>query len=210
MTNIQFQAFIDAGDGYKNLRWWEPEWLEAGRVDPEQPRSAHWTEANAPRESVTWYEAVAFCRWLDHQLRKRGAVVSGQQIRLPTEWEWQLAATGGDRTREYPWAGAWDHSKLNSFEGRLRRTTAIGQFPAGAAAWGALDMAGNVWEWCLNSYDKPKDTSSKGEDTRVLRGGSWFNDQRYCRAAYRLRLNPNVRDSGIGFRLCLSSPIVDD
>ena len=111
VTNIQFQAFIDAADGYRNLHWWEAEWQEADRVDPEQPRSSHWTEPNAARESVTWYEAVAFCRWLDHRRRGQGIFDPNQQIRLPTEWEWQLAATGGDRARDYPWAGAWDPSR---------------------------------------------------------------------------------------------------
>ena len=82
VTNIQFQAFIDAEDGYGNEKWW----ADLGRTDSPWPPS--WREANHPRETVTWYETVAFCRWLSNRL--------GYDVRLPTEWEWQQAATGGD------------------------------------------------------------------------------------------------------------------
>jgi len=89
VTNVQFDAFLNAEDGYRNKEWWK---------DIEQSMEADkpsWLEANAPRETVSWYEAVAFCRWLSAR--------TGTNIRLPTEWEWQQAATGGDAGREYPW-----------------------------------------------------------------------------------------------------------
>jgi formylglycine-generating enzyme required for sulfatase activity len=90
------------------------------------------------------------------------------------------------------------------------RTTAAGLYPAGAAPCGALDMAGNAWEWCLNKYEKVEEVAIGGEDTRVLRGGSWFNGQLDCRAAYRDGDLPFTRSIDIGYRLCLSSPIEDD
>jgi hypothetical protein len=84
VTNAQFQAFLDAEDGYTNAEWWKgmPEDANNG---PAKPR---WPEANRPRETVSWYEAVAFCRWLSRRL--------DVEVRLPTEFEWQQADTGGD------------------------------------------------------------------------------------------------------------------
>src|SRR5262249_30644668 len=82
VTNLQFEAFINAEDGYRNSEWWKGIKQRNGPDDPS------WKEANSPRETVSWFEAVAFCRWLSKR--------TGLPIRLPTEWEWQLAATGGD------------------------------------------------------------------------------------------------------------------
>ena len=111
---------------------------------------------NYPRDSVSWYQAVAFSRWLDAKYREHG-VVSGSsrtgnwQIRLPTEWEWQWMAQNGTEAREYPW-GKWDeHPRANTTEAGIGdRSTAVGMYPHGAAECGALDVAGNLFEWCLN------------------------------------------------------------
>ena len=163
VTSAQFEAFLKAEDGYRNEEWWK---------DIEQSKEAErpsWLEANGPRENVSWYEAVAFCHWLSAK--------TGTSIRLPTEWEWQQAATGGDPQREYPWPGGWDASRCNSYESRLNRTTAVGMYPQGVTEQGVLDMAGNVWEWCLNTYENPEQQESvridKSGGVRVLRGGSW-------------------------------------
>ena len=163
VTNVQFQAFIDAEDGYRNAQWWK------GIKQSKDPHEPNWKEANSPRETVSWFEAVAFCNWLSKR--------TGSKIRLPTEWEWQLAATGGDLEREYPWPGEWDLTRCNSSESRLNRTSAVGIYPRGATRQGVLDMAGNVWEWCMNKYEQPDtgdvlriDSDERGQ--RVVRGGS--------------------------------------
>ncbi len=151
---------------------------------------------------MSWYEAVAFCRWLSHR--------TGSTIRLPTEWEWQQAATGGDPTYEYPWPGGWDGIRCNSEESRLNRTTPVGIYPRGATEQGVLDMAGNVWEWCLNTYDDPEKPESVGFDDsggrRVLRGGAWISRPEDLRASIRLWDTPVNRYDYIGFRLAQDIP----
>ena len=165
----------------------------------EEPAERSWKEANSPRETVSWFEAVAFCRWLSKRM--------GSTIRLPTEWEWQLAATGGDPEREYPWPGGWDPTKCNSSESRFYRTSAVGIYPRGATRQGVLDMAGNVSEWCMNKYEQPDIGDALGIDSdergqRVIRGGSSLNNvPEFLRTFYRTRLNANYRCSDIGFRL---------
>ncbi|MBI4755698.1 MAG: SUMF1/EgtB/PvdO family nonheme iron enzyme [Betaproteobacteria bacterium] len=152
--------------------------------------------------------AMAYCRWLSARLA--GSLGPGQVVRLPLEWEWQLAATAGDPSRDYPW-GAWDARMANTVENRLGRTVTVGLYPS--ATWGdgagPLDMAGNVWEWCCNLYHEPRKRVTAGDKDapRVLRGGSWGYDRHGCRGASRFGNGPGPRDYGAGFRLLLASPI---
>jgi hypothetical protein len=151
-----------------------------------------WLQANRPRTNVDWYEAVAFSRWLSKQL--------GYEVRLPTELEWERAARGRDG-REYPWGkalriGSREHQRdLGNDrvgEWHLGQTTAVGVYRHGASSEGVLDLSGNVWEWCLNKYDRTReqiqaDTSGQA---RVLRGGSWDITADGARGARRFRLYP--------------------
>ena len=113
---------------------------------------------------MSWYDAVAYCRWLSKRL--------GYKIELPTEWEWQQAATGGDKANACPWGRDWDSERANTSKSGLSRTTAVGLYPQGASPVGALDMSGNVEEWCLNEYGNPKNVAVSGDERRVVRGGS--------------------------------------
>jgi formylglycine-generating enzyme required for sulfatase activity/DNA polymerase III delta prime subunit len=198
VTNRQFQAFVDALDGYGNPKWWKE--IERSLA----PSSPTWHEANYPRERVSWYEAVAFCRWLTEKSRARGLLKKSQEIRLPTEWEWQQAATKGNNYNIYPWGLKWDPTRCNNYESNLGRTSAVGIYPHGIWAGGPLDMAGNVFEWCLNKYENPKARGATKIDKsglRVLRGGSWTFRAEFLRASDRARYGADFRGSTIGFRL---------
>ena len=197
VTNRQWQAFIDDG-GYAKASWW------GGGRHP-QPKEAHWREPTAPRETVSWHEALAFCRWLSHRV--------GREITLPTEQQWERAARGADG-RRWPWAGEWDDEKANAGD-RFGRTSLVGLFPNGATPperggeAGLLDLAGNVCEWCLNWYGDPTRTTTEGEAFRVVRGGSWGHSIDNCRPSVRnsKMAPPWDRDQFMGLRLVLSCPI---
>jgi hypothetical protein len=170
VTWVQYRSFLQAQDGYGNRRWWQ------GLAEREgQPGEQYRQQENHPAENVSWYDAVAFCRWLSARL--------GCDIRLPTEWEWQQAATGRDAARGYPWGVDWHSTYANIYESGLSRTTAVGLYPQGASPVGALDMSGNVWEWCLNEYDNLRRTGLSGDARRAVRGGSWRGSQPYARAS---------------------------
>jgi formylglycine-generating enzyme required for sulfatase activity len=196
VTNAQFKAFAQATDGYRSPDWWRDMPADAN----DGPKDPRWSAPNRSRETVSWYEAVAFCRWLSDRL--------GFEVRLPTELEWQNAATDGDPRNVYPWGPEWDADRCNTSESGLERTVAVGMYPAGASAQGIHDLAGNVFEWCLNKYDTPSDEAVDGSgDGRVLRGGSWSYFQGLARAAFRLYRSPDGRFDYYGFRVVCASPI---
>ena len=189
ITNAQFQAFVQAAEGYADPRWWQ------GLNQPETAQQSHWQESNRPVEEVDWDEALAFCRWLSFKM--------GLTISLPTEQQWEKAARGTDR-REYPWGTEFKSVYCNARQ--LGETSAVGIYPQGQAASGAMDMAGNVWEWCLNKYDSSEvivpDLSA---DYRVIRGGSWGGTTDDLRCAVCGWLRPTHRGSYLGFRVCAFS-----
>jgi formylglycine-generating enzyme required for sulfatase activity len=192
VTNIQFETFLKTPDGYQKKDWWQHlPGTAQGETEPS------WRIANHPRETVSWYEAVAFYRWLTQKYREVGLLERDQEIRLPTEWEWQLVATGGDAKNQFPWGRDWDSARSNSYESRLNRTTAVGIYHSGATVQGVLDVAGNVWEWCLNKHEKPNDLAATrieaSGDNRVIRGGSWGGRPEPLRSFYWTLGRPGYR-----------------
>ena len=129
-------------------------------------------------------------------------------MRLPTEPEWQQAATGGDPKKDYPW-GDWVEGRANTSESHLMRTTAVGMYPQGASSHGVLDLAGNVREWCVTDYKGPEGRGAgRGDEARrVVRGGSCGCDRDDARCACRLVNHPGYRRGYIGFRVVRVSPI---
>lgn len=156
-----------------------------------------------PMNCITWFEAEAFCTW--------------DGGRLPTEAEWQYAATGGTDYRTYPWTpntvpGA--NANLAVYGcyyngggtcGGVTNIAPVGSVSAGNGKWGQADMAGNVFEWvqdyvsaypaaCNNcAFLYRGDAGFVGENNRVLRGGSYFNDASYLPASFRVADPPSTR-----------------
>lgn len=167
-------------------------------------------------ESDSYERPVERVSWDDCQrlIEKLNTTVSGLEVRLPTDAEWEYAcragtctpfSTGNNLTSEQANFNG-QHPYHNNDKGKFRmQTTPVKTFPAND--WGFYDMHGNVWEWCQDWYG-PYDSSpvvnptgpESGED-RVLRGGSWFNGAGNCRSAYRSYIGPGSRGSLTGFRL---------
>ena len=173
---------------------------------------SHFKGRDRPVETVSWENAEAFCRKLSQ--------LEGKTYQLPTEAQWEYACRAGTTT---PFSfGETISSDQANYDGNStygqgrkgehrRQTTPVGQFPANAL--GLDDMHGNVWEWCRDwldekYYAKSHKKDPKGPESgayRVLRGGSWYSNPRYCRAACRYWRAPDFTHDFIGFRvLCVS------
>jgi formylglycine-generating enzyme required for sulfatase activity len=187
VTNGQFRRFWEAG-GYGDDSFWHQagwRWREKNEiVEPLYWRDSKWNGPTQPVVGVSWWEADAFCRWAG--------------CRLPTEREWEAAARGPEAW-EYPWKGEWRDGICNSREADLGVTTPVGIFPNSAAVCGGHDMAGNVWEWCNDTFDPA--SADDPDAGRVLRGGSWFDGLHICRSAIRLIWLPDFRNYLSGFRV---------
>lgn len=167
-----------------------------GRKMPEPP--AWGWPRDLPMIRVTYLDSVAYARWA--------------HAALPTEAQWEKAARGTDG-RIYPWGNEWDPSRCaNSVSGnKLASPQPVGEHPMGASPYVALDIAGNVWEWCLDWYGENCYKSSPASNPtgpangthRVLRGGSaGGNYPVLYRAASRFKFIPTLADDYVGFR-CL-------
>jgi formylglycine-generating enzyme required for sulfatase activity len=133
---------------------------------------------------------------------------------LPAEIEWEWAATGGKRI--YPWGNEKPDETRANYDKKIGHTTPVGSYPAGATPEGLMDMAGNLWEWCLNAYHKPdfvlgedRDLLKnwrkvKSDDLRALRGGAYWNNAAGLRGSGRSYGYPDSWDLSYGFRVCVA------
>ena len=215
VSNGDFLAFIQGG-GYQNFRWWFSEGWEV--VNREQWRAPLYWEhhdgvwmirdfsglhpveekANEPVSHVSFFEASAFAKW------------AGK--RLPTEGEWEKAATFDPATgerRAFPWGNDRpDETKANLFENGLWSPSPIGAFPDGQNGYGCQQLIGDVWEWTTSDYFPYPGFKSEFDEyndkwfvnQKVLRGGSFATPQIHIRSTYRNFFHAHERWMVSGFR----------
>jgi len=196
VTNDQYAAFAEDRDCEPPVHW-------DGKKPPREL-------AEHPVVNVTWLDAVAYCEWLSTK--------TGKHYRLPTEPEWEKAGRGNDG-RRYPWGSEWDPTLCNNAETGKKRTTPVGEYsPDGDSPYGSGDMIGNVWEWCSSRYGGTEDTprfkypydptdgreDMNVDDSRILRGGSFYNGRGRARCEYRGRGSMTHRNNHTGFRCARS------
>jgi formylglycine-generating enzyme len=166
---------------------------------------------NSPVESISWDDIQGFLKIINHRTSKKH--------RLPTEAEWEYAAKGGQYFNDFPFMYSDKLNEMGWYEENSHGVTkSVGlKLPN---LLGIYDMSGNVWEWCRNNYSTYEDvieqslkdpitgalvnlTGFTKGSLRVIRGGSWFNNIKHCRATYRDGYKPSYSGNHIGFRLVL-------
>jgi len=193
----QYQAFVQA----------------TGRTVVAQTLSA---AADHPVSSITWTDALAYCRWLESNLMNssdtpdqiRGLLTQGWRVSLPSEAQWEKAARGNNGAI-HPWGNPLMENRAN-YESST--TQAVGNYDCPDCNNGLADMSGNVWELTSSPYqsypyDPDDDRLNLFEDALwVMRGGSFSDGAANIRSAVRGAVDPGVRNSTIGFRLVLTPP----
>jgi len=222
VTTAQYLAFVEAG-GYQERSLWNDagwEWRRQAQAEgpvywQRQPQGG-WLERrfdrlvplqpSHPMIHVNWYEASAYCAW------------GGR--RLPSEAEWELAASGepgpggeglSGRKRRYPWGDQPPTPRHANLDSRALGTLDVRALPAGDSAFGCRQMIGNVWEWTADSFgpypgfelDPYKDYSAPSFwRQKVLRGGCWATRSRLIRLTFRNFYTPDRNNILAGFRTC--------
>jgi len=198
VTVAQFSPFV-LGDGYFNPDYWDEAGL-AWKGNKRAPR--YWTDTkwtsptSLPVVGITWYEADAYCKWVSLQ--------SGYQLSLPTERQWEKAARGRDG-RCYPWGDSPPTNLHCNYGNSIGMTTPVGAYRLGASPYGALDMAGNVWEWCSTAWQAKGDehdapSIEEKPIGKVMRGGCYNSDPYFVRTAARTGNEPRYSNNYVGFR----------
>ena len=190
VTNEQYAVFVDAARRKPPEHWKDGVPLEG--------------QARHPVVNVSWWDAMAYCRWLSD--------LTGKSYRLPTEAQWEKAARGTDG-RMYPWGNHWEHRNCNTYEGGQRHTTPVDAYsPQGDSPYGCADMVGNKLEWTADWFREDYYSRSTASDNplgpasgavKVLRGGSWSSDRWSARCASRNGGNQTTANPEIGFRCAI-------
>ncbi len=212
ITNAQYERFLKNPNGFSNIEWWEfsSEALQ-WRKDHKNPKPTAFEGSNLPRTRISWFDSMAFCFWLSAELKSNLQHekhlnihnMSTCNIRLPTEQEWQRAALG-DTGWCYPWGDKLNEIFVN-YGGNIGQPSNVEKYSKGKSVYEVMDMIGNVWEWCLTSWNK-ENIDVNGYTHRVIKGGAWnINNPDHLRANDRGCHPPRGRLNDCGFRalLCL-------
>jgi hypothetical protein len=195
VTNQQYQVFLDDVKGYANPEWWDyspaaAEWRKANA----KPKGSTFKGDERPAEMVSWYDALAFCKWLSKR--------SGEKVTLPTIAQ-RLRAIQEDDERLYPWGDDFDSTRCNTREANIKMTTVVTRYPQGATRLGVFDLVGNVWEWCLNGRDEAgKDPEqATNDEKRIVHGGSFVSPYERSQSTFLYFIPPATTFASIGFRI---------
>ncbi len=211
VTNKWYEEFI-LSDGYNNTKYWvdlpSQIWLINNKITTldekyekmiekesiyyrkkfnKELKKEDFNKALQPIVYITYYEALAFCRYLTDIDEK-------YEYMIPSKRQWEYFANSGDKTRIYPWGNNWDNNYCNNASNQLNKTTEIGMFPQGDSKFGVSDMVGNVWVWT---------STLDNNDYNYLKGGSWnFSDPSYFKISnsqMNFYNNPSYQHYDIGF-----------
>lgn len=189
ITYAQYRAFLDevrAGTVPCGV-WNDLPLLPEEVVDRQYPLHRY---DNHPCDSVTWYEATAFCRWLSHKLKCN--------VRLPTVAEWEKAARGPQGRSIYPFGDHFHSSRANTADANLGRSTPVGMYPGGISPYGIHDMCGNVFEWCADASESGTEFST--------RGGAFKHPESRVRISIESKKQPTEKNNHLGFRVVAENP----
>jgi formylglycine-generating enzyme required for sulfatase activity len=173
-----------------------------GVAAPTSWQDSRFSGPRQPVVNVSWDDALGFCAWAGGT--------------LPSEAQWELAARGEDG-RTYPWGDEEPDEERAHFaqDWNSGGTCDVGAHPAGAGPFGCHDLAGNVWEWCLDGFlpdahllrvGRLDPVAAHEGNVRPLRGGCWRSIVPKLQSGYRNWAHRVVRHITIGFRLCVHSP----